>query len=31
MISAYSELLSYEGDSWEDYLNKICLIDIFKD
>lgn len=31
MISAYSEILAYSGDEWEDYLTKICLIDIFKD
>lgn len=31
MINAFSDLISYEGDSWDDYLNKICLIDIFKD
>lgn len=31
MVNAYSELISYDGFDWEDYLNRICLIDIFKD
>lgn len=31
MINAYSDLLAYDGYDWDDYLNKICLIDIFKD
>lgn len=31
MINAYSDLLAYEGDEWDDYLTRICLIDIFKD
>ena len=31
MVNAYQELISFEGDNWEDYLNKICLIDIFQD
>jgi hypothetical protein len=31
MINAYSDILSYSGDEWEDFLTKICLIDIFKD
>jgi len=31
MINAYSDLISYDGFDWEDYLNRICLIDIFKD
>jgi len=31
MITGYDELISYEEDEWEDYLNQICLIDIFKD
>jgi hypothetical protein len=31
MINAYSDIIAYSGDDWEDYLTKICLIDIFKD
>lgn len=31
MISIYNDIISYEGDEWEDYLNRICIIDIFKD
>lgn len=31
MINSYSEILSYSGDDWEDFLTKILLIDIFKD
>ena len=31
MINAYSDLLAFDGEDWEDYLTKICLIDIFKD
>lgn len=31
MISAYHSILEYEGDQWDDFLTKICLIDIFKD
>lgn len=31
MINAYSEILSYEGDDWADFLTKICLVDIFQD
>lgn len=31
MISAYSDLISYDGDEWENYLTQICLFDIFKD
>lgn len=29
MISAYNSLVAYEGDEWDDYLEKLCLIDIF--
>lgn len=31
MVNAYNEIISYKGNEWEDYLNKICLIDIFKE
>lgn len=31
MVSAYNEIVSYDGNEWEDYFNKICLIDIFQD
>lgn len=31
MISAYNEIITFEGDDWEDYFTKVCLIDIFKD
>lgn len=31
MINAYSDILAYDGEDWNDYLTKICLIDIFKD
>lgn len=31
MISAYNDIINYEGDSFEDYLTTICLIDIFKE
>jgi len=31
MINPYSSIVSYDGDEWEDFLNKICLIDIFKE
>jgi hypothetical protein len=29
MINAYQALISHEEDDWQEYLNKICLIDIF--
>lgn len=31
MINAYASIISYEEDEWRDYLEKICLIDIFLD
>ena len=31
MINSYQSLIEYSGEEWEDYLNKICLIDIFQD
>lgn len=31
MISAFQEIVSYNGDEWEDYLGKLCIYDIFKD
>jgi hypothetical protein len=31
MISAYKELATYDGDQWQEFLEKICLIEIFKD
>lgn len=31
MVSAYNEIISYDGDEWEDFFYKICLIDIFMD
>lgn len=30
MILPISSLTTYNGDEWEDYLEKICLIDIFR-
>lgn len=30
MISAYSSIVSYSQDDWEDYLEKICVIEVFK-
>lgn len=30
MIIPISSLITYNGDEWEEYLEKICLIDIFK-
>lgn len=30
MINAYSSIISYQEDEWEDYLNKLALIDIFQ-
>lgn len=30
MISAYNDLINYDEDNFEDYLNTICLADIFK-
>jgi hypothetical protein len=29
MISAYNSLITYGGEDWEDYLDRIALIDIF--
>jgi len=29
MIQPYSEIISYEEDNWQEFLEKICLIDIF--
>lgn len=29
MINAFHGIIQYEEDKWEEYLNKICLIDIF--
>lgn len=29
MISAYNSLITYKEGEWEDYLEKLCLIDIF--
>lgn len=31
MTLAYQQLTTYEEDNWNEFLNKICLIDIFKD
>lgn len=31
MISSYNDIINYDGNDFEDYLNMICLIDIFKD
>lgn len=31
MISAYNSLVNHSGNDWDDYLEKLCLIDIFKD
>lgn len=30
MINAYSSIISYQDDEWEEYLNKLALIDIFQ-
>lgn len=29
MINAYSELVSYNGNEWDDFLDRISLLDIF--
>lgn len=31
MINPYQNIIEYDGEDWNDYLTKICLIDIFKD
>lgn len=31
MTNAYYEIVSHEGDEWDEFLKTICLIDIFKD
>jgi hypothetical protein len=31
MINPYQELTTYEEDNWSEYLERICLYDIFKD
>jgi hypothetical protein len=31
MISAFKELTTYDGDEWQEFLEKICLIEIFKE
>lgn len=31
MINPYSSIINYEEDDWQEYLNKICLVDIFKE
>lgn len=31
MINPVKELTSYDGDEWQEYLDKICLYDIFKE
>lgn len=31
MVNGFSEIINYEGEEWDDFLNKICLIDIFKE
>lgn len=30
MISTYSSILSYQNDDWEEYFNRIAMIEIFK-
>lgn len=29
MINAYTEISNYDGNDFQDFLNKICLVDIF--
>lgn len=29
MISPYSEIINYEEDNWQEFLERVCLIDIF--
>lgn len=31
MTLAYQQITTYEEDNWQEFLNKICLVDIFKD
>lgn len=31
MVNAYYALINHEEDDWQEFLNKICLIDIFMD
>lgn len=31
MINAYQELIGYNGDDFEEFCRRICLIEIFKD
>jgi hypothetical protein len=31
MIIAYQQLTTYEEDNWQEFLDRICLYDIFKD
>jgi hypothetical protein len=31
MINPYQALSTYEGDSWNEYLENLCLYEIFKD
>jgi len=31
MINVYQSIITHEHDDWEEYFNKICLIDIFGD
>lgn len=31
MVIPTNDLINYEGNDWQQYLNKLCLYDIFKD
>lgn len=31
MINPYHSIIEYDGNDWNDFLTKVCLIDIFKD
>lgn len=31
MINAYHSLVTYSDNDWQEYLERLCLIDIFKD
>ena len=31
MTLSYQALTTYEEDNWDEFLNKVCLIDIFRD
>jgi hypothetical protein len=31
MINAYKELTTHDGDDWQEFLEKICLFEIFKE